>query len=92
VSLAWLLFKLPNFADAHAYVVALVQNHRQATNPAFLFLIAVYSAPVLAYHALHLARERGARMAASTSVLLGAMLAAVLLNSGRPSAFIYFQF
>jgi alginate O-acetyltransferase complex protein AlgI len=93
VSLAWLLFKLPNFGEAYAYLAALGRNHALPVNPAFLFLIGLYSVPVLAYHALHVARERGTRGAERfTPALQGLMLAAIVLNSGRPSAFIYFQF
>jgi len=93
VSLAWLLFKLPNFSEAHAYFRALFDNYDRPTNPAFLFLIALYSLPVIAYHALHVLRtSHGRLLDAMTPAFQGIMLAAILLNSGRPSAFIYFQF
>src|SRR6185503_4842592 len=80
VSLAWLLFKLPNFSEAYAYSVALFENYRLPTNPAFLFLITLYSLPVIAYHALHLMRARhGRALDAMTPALQGIMLAAILL-------------
>ncbi len=93
VSLAWLLFKLPNFSEAYAYFVALFENYSLPTNPAFLFLIALYAFPVIAYHALHVMRAHHGRVLdAMTPALQGIMLTAIFLNSGRPSAFIYFQF
>ena len=59
----------------------------------FPLIIALYSIPVLAYHGLYLLRPRYAGLVrALTPALYGLMLAGIVLNSGRPGAFIYFQF
>ncbi len=92
VSLAWLLFRLPDFSQAWGYFSALCAGSRGALHPS-AFLILLYTGPVIAYHLLELRRERAPAFLARLSIPgHAALLAAVVLNAGHPHAFIYFQF
>ncbi len=91
VTLAWLLFKLPDFAHVIAYLGAMVEN-RAVTNLSHVSHVLFYSAPVVAYYGWHLLKRRFASAARAEYLLLGVMLAAILLDSGTAGAFIYFQF
>jgi alginate O-acetyltransferase complex protein AlgI len=92
VSLAWLLFKLPHFEEVIAYVKAMAQNIAKHPSPVPLVITALLSIPVLGYHALHWIRQHRPGIEALRPALYGLMLAALVLNSGRSNAFIYFQF
>ncbi len=100
VSLLWLLFKLPDFSDVLAYVKALGRG-TGGIAPQTAYLLAVFSAPVILYHAWGGAgafRERVRQRAGTRvirlveGVLLAVLLFLILTNSGSPGAFIYFQF
>lgn len=56
--------------------------------------ILFYSTPVIGYHALHLVRQRSGFTPGPRwqSLAYGSCLFALLVNSGSPGAFIYFQF
>lgn len=94
VTTAWLLFRLPDSAHALAYLRACVTNLAFADDTALIAYILFYSAPVIAWHALHLARQRSGFTPGPRwqSLAYGACVAALLVNSGSPGAFIYFQF
>jgi alginate O-acetyltransferase complex protein AlgI len=93
VSAGWLLFKLPHFQDVMVYLGAMGRNFTKGPDIPILILIGMLSAPVIAYHALHLMRRSWpAAVERGRPVLYGAMLAAIALNSGKSDAFIYFQF
>ncbi len=96
VSLAWLLFKLPNFRDVLGYFAAVGTNWGIETDPVFVGYLMLYSSPVVLWHAWEWWRSRGARAPVfgrtSLSFGYGACLALLLLNSGSAGDFIYFQF
>jgi alginate O-acetyltransferase complex protein AlgI len=94
VTLGWLLFKLTRLDHVQAYFSTIAGNWSVPSNPGFLCQIAIYSAPVILYHLWHLSGRRvpAAVAARLRPVALGAMLAAVFLNSGTQGRFIYFQF
>ena len=93
VTLAWLLFKLPEFSQVIAYVKAMFNNTGMVTNYITVFLILLYSLPVVLYHFLYLKREVNPGFLRRADVLAyGAMLFFIFTNSGTPGAFIYFQF
>lgn len=93
VTLGWLLFKLPNFHEALLFLQALVRNTgTELSGQRILILtVAIFSLPVLIYHAAHLWMRKPLRPAWEV-VLYGVMLAACLLAPGLSGAFIYFQF
>jgi alginate O-acetyltransferase complex protein AlgI len=91
VTLGWLLFQLTDFHQVLLFVHSLATQRALATNYYLLFNIGLYSIPVLVYHAHYLWRRAGVSFA-SESLVLGALLSLIILNSGSPGAFIYFQF
>jgi alginate O-acetyltransferase complex protein AlgI len=93
VSLAWLLFKLPNFDEVLQYLQAMAANRSMRPIYWYLVIIGFFSTPVVLYHAAHLYRSRltGALIRFGPACY-GAMLAAIVTNYGPSSAFIYFQF
>jgi alginate O-acetyltransferase complex protein AlgI len=88
VTLGWLLFKLPDFADVLSYLSATATNGQLRPSALRLLVIAAYVAPVVAYHLLpsRLMSERTQKQ------VEGLLLAAIVLNAGSSQAFIYFQF
>ncbi|SDT87477.1 alginate O-acetyltransferase complex protein AlgI [Verrucomicrobium sp. GAS474] len=91
VTFGWLFFKFPNLGQAFAYLHAIGANWPkkillQQCAPVLLCLI-----PVFLHHASPFLFPKGfsARLEAWT---LAAMLFLLLVNSGVPGAFIYFQF
>lgn len=105
VTLAWLLFRLPNFNEAAAYFEALILNYGKGYMGTLQQSIWTYLVPIAAMHLWYLARRRLERLATPSArralgldhsvlqpVAMGAALLMIFLNSGKPSAFIYFQF
>lgn len=105
VTVAWLLFKLPDFFQAEAYMEAVFTNYGKHPVPLMQESIGLYLVPVAAIHLWYLAIRHLERvqtpiaqrlLLADSSLLqptaMGAALLMICLNSGRPSAFIYFQF
>jgi alginate O-acetyltransferase complex protein AlgI len=93
VTLGWLLFKLPNFSEALAYLAAIQNNRDAATDMLRYRAVELFILPVIAYYLMHLVRTRApALIAGGEQAIYGVMLSGILLNSGRPHAFIYFQF
>ncbi len=94
VTLAWLLFKLPDFQQVIGYVRCLRNNVRLPDDTLIISYIALYSAPVVAYHGAYLLRNRPAfaRIRAYDYLAYGIMLFLLLVNSGSSGTFIYFQF
>ena len=91
VSFAWLLFRLPDFSHALDYVKALTTNQVPLTGGEMLTALLVYSLPVVVYHVFQIGRSR--ETAGTPRAWACAFLAAcIVLNSGVPGAFIYFQF
>ena len=94
VTLAWLLFKLPEFDHVIEYMRALfVNTHIENLQPLIIFFTVLFSVPVVAYHLLYLwSRKPRPIMAHLKPVLYGIMLFLILVNSGGGASFIYFQF
>jgi alginate O-acetyltransferase complex protein AlgI len=100
VSVLWLLFKLPDFRQVVSYAQCLVRNPWGVQQQS-LFVIALFSLPVIVMH-LHSAGAQwakdvrlraGARAGAWTEAAVYAGMAwLILVNSGTPGEFIYFQF
>jgi alginate O-acetyltransferase complex protein AlgI len=95
VSLAWLLFKLPDFNQAVEYLKTMMNN------PSFMFdyklcaYIVLYSSPVALYHCWYLwkTNTRAAALFQNTEyAFYGMMLFLILTSSGSSGSFIYFQF
>ncbi len=97
VSVFWLLFKLPNFADVLLYFRAL-WSQPIYSDPAIGYVVILYSFPIVAYHAVRFfkAFETAPSMLIANPVAeaccLGFMLVLVFTNPGCPGNFIYFQF
>ena len=92
VTLAWLLFKLPNFQDVIRYVGALF-NNRAVTRYVIVAAVISYSAPVVLYYTWHLLKQNApSRFERYEFVIFGSLLAGIALNSGSAQKFIYFQF
>lgn len=91
VTLAWLLFKLPEFSQVTAYLGAMVHG-RGETKYWLVAHVLTYSIPVMLYYAWHLLKQRWHRVSRYEFILLGFMIVAIILDSGTTGAFIYFQF
>ena len=94
VTLAWLLFKLPDFDHVIAYMRAISSNMRIGNlQPLILFFVLLFSIPVVAYHLIYLwTRTPRPVMARIKPIIYGIMLFLILVNSGGGASFIYFQF
>lgn len=94
VTMGWLLFKLPNFSHAVDFVRNIGTNTSLPHQKMLLFNIAVFSIPVLAYHAIYLIREKLKFKIPSIfeAAVYAILLFLLLTNTGEPGAFIYFQF
>ncbi|MSU33916.1 MAG: MBOAT family protein [Pedosphaera sp.] len=91
VSLLWLLFQLSDFRDVIAYIHCLFHNPWGA-QPQALYVISLFSLPVIIQHlrgANFISRRLPARLEAP---FFGFLLFLILVNSGTPGDFIYFQF
>ena len=93
VSLAWLLFKLPNFEQVIMYVKACFRNTGLISNYISIFLIFIYALPVILYHLLYLKRQsKPAYLKKQEFVFYGLMIFLIITNGGTAGTFIYFQF
>ncbi|WP_234737017.1 MBOAT family O-acyltransferase [Tellurirhabdus bombi] len=94
VSLAWLLFKLPEFNQALAYLRAIATNTHRPHDGLIISFIMIYSTPVVLYHFRALVRERVASYDQPRwdYALYGFLLFLIITNSGSSDSFIYFQF
>ncbi len=94
VTMAWLLFKLPHFGDVVGYLKAMAHNARLPISKVMLILIALYSIPVLLYHAHHLYASNNPNRGFLKwhFFFYGAMLFLIAVSSGGSGDFIYFQF
>jgi alginate O-acetyltransferase complex protein AlgI len=91
VSFAWLLFRLSDINSIHVYLAAMLSNWKILAGAEVVFALVAYSLPVALYHLASLALP--ASMSSTVrSWAYAAMLALIILNSGVPGAFIYFQF
>jgi len=94
VTLAWLLFKLPDFRQVLQYLSCLIHNVRKGERSDLITYLLLYSSPVVAYHAAYLLRHKTffQRIRKLEYAVYGIMLFLILVNSGSSGAFIYFQF
>jgi alginate O-acetyltransferase complex protein AlgI len=92
VSMAWILFKLPNFHHAADYLRGMFVE-ADIRNPSRVYnsLALLYSLPVLLQHAVprHFLERQRARL---EPYLYGLMATLMLVEAGPASPFIYFQF
>jgi len=99
VTLAWLLFCLPA-GEAVAYLAGIATRWDAPLVLGPLFRIALFSLPVIVLHVHALAPGRTPDWRAAfrsdgswaTAAVAGAMLFALVFDSGEPGDFIYFQF
>lgn len=93
VSLAWLLFKLPDFNHVIAYFAAFKSNTLIDTDPIIVLYIFMYSSPVILYHIYYLIEQRSLGVTNKFKpAIFATLLLLIVLNSGSPQDFIYFQF
>jgi alginate O-acetyltransferase complex protein AlgI len=91
VSFAWLLFRLPDIEQVRTYLTAMVSNWRYFAGLESVLAIAAYSLPVVFYHLAQFGFSSSIRSTQRAWICAG-LLTMIVLNSGVPGAFIYFQF
>ena len=94
VTLAWLLFKLPEFSHVVQYLVSLKKNFWVGDRYDLIAYIFLYSSPVILYHLLYLIKEKQGfvKVWKLDYMLYAVMLFLLVTNSGSAGSFIYFQF
>jgi alginate O-acetyltransferase complex protein AlgI len=94
VTFGWLLFKLPHFGEAVDFCRSLVANRQLPSDLTLVSYILLYSAPVVLWHGHYVLEQslRGRIATVLKPLVYATALTAILLNSGSPGAFIYFQF
>ena len=94
VSLAWLLFKLTEFAHAIEYLKAIFNNTDKAIGKRFIALILIYSSPVILHHLYYIysVKYKNNILYKYKFIIYGILIFFILSNSGIPGSFIYFQF
>jgi alginate O-acetyltransferase complex protein AlgI len=94
VTFAWLFFKLPDIHHVAAFMKACATNFYLPDDTHLMAYILFYSVPVIAYHLAYLKRRDATTHVPvlQRSLAYGTCLFAILVNSGSPGAFIYFQF
>lgn len=95
VTMAWLLFKLPEFDHVLLYLRAIMANTHLPIDFNLQISISLYSLPVIFYHLQHIVRTRNPLrppMYSYQYAKYGLLLFLVIVNSGLPAAFVYFQF
>jgi alginate O-acetyltransferase complex protein AlgI len=94
VTLTWLLFKLPDFADVISYVNHMFSNLSFDFDNHLVIHIFFYSLPVIIYHLLYKIKPffNVTFYAKIKFIPYSIMIFLILTNSGTSGAFIYFQF
>lgn len=94
VTLAWLLFKLPDFSHVIKYSQAMGNNITNQGNVKLNMYIFLYSFPVIVYHFLYLYKESKliTIIRSKEYVVYAILLFFIATNSGISGSFIYFQF
>lgn len=94
VTLAWLLFKQPEFSHVVSYLRAMGNNFSYYFDEELCLRIFIYSLPVIVYHLFYLYKEsRPVRFAKRFEPIIYAfLLFLILTSSGSAGSFIYFQF
>jgi alginate O-acetyltransferase complex protein AlgI len=95
VSLAWLLFKLPQFSDVIKYVGAFFNNTTMYNDYKIITITLIYSFPILIFHLLYLLKNTvlyNWGFKKIEFIWYAALLFLIIVNSGNSGSFIYFQF
>lgn len=94
VTLAWLLFKLPEFNHVIKYLESIRNNFYLKDNSKIITYILIYSFPVIIYHFRYLFKDYVwvIRKRRYDYLIYGVLFFLIIVNSGKPGAFIYFQF
>ncbi|TAE10090.1 MAG: MBOAT family protein [Bacteroidetes bacterium] len=94
VTLAWLLFKLPEFSQVIAYFIAIAHNAHKAVDYQKINVVVFYSLFVLFYHLYYLfiSKYPQSKVRQIEPYLYGVCLFLIITNSGSTGEFIYFQF
>lgn len=94
VSLAWLLFKLPEFNHVIEYLRCIVLNISSNANIGLISNILIYSSPVIFHHLyfLYISNFESSIIPKLKFAFYGVLIFLILTNSGIPGSFIYFQF
>ncbi len=94
VTLAWLLFKLPNFEYVIEYFNSVSTNFYKEDNTAIITYISIYSLPIILYHLIYFIKGSRTYFFVKKMEFLfyGTMIFLIITNSGTSGSFIYFQF
>jgi alginate O-acetyltransferase complex protein AlgI len=95
VTLAWLLFKLPNFTDVLNYIEAFFNNTNKYNDFNLITYTLLYSLPVFLFHLMYLLKSTKLYYFLFKKIeyaWYGLLLFFIITNSGSPNGFIYFQF
>ncbi|MCB9033311.1 MAG: MBOAT family protein [Chitinophagales bacterium] len=94
VSLAWLLFKLPEFSHVVDYIKCIFTNTYKSPNIQLISNIFIFSLPVILHHLFYLYTFYfNSRLIKKYQfVFYGMLLFLIITNAGVPGSFIYFQF
>ncbi|MEO0469434.1 MAG: MBOAT family O-acyltransferase [Bacteroidota bacterium] len=96
ITLAWLLFKLPEFSHVVEFFNSLFNNTERKTGFKIIVFVLLYSIPVVLYHVYYLywnkKGEGENKLAWIEPYLYGGMLFFIITNAGSAQEFIYFQF
>ena len=94
MTIAWLLFKLPEFSQVILFVKAVTTNVDIGESLDITSSIMIYSLPVIIYHAHYLVQETHGEISLQWPIPIayGSMLFLIITNSASPEAFVYFQF
>lgn len=94
VTLAWLLFQLPDFSHVIKYFEAIGNNTSIRINYKLIIQILVYSSPIVLYHIVYLIKQGKYRKLVYKLeyIAYGLFIFFIITNSGIPGEFIYFQF
>lgn len=95
VTMAWLLFKLPEFSHVIKYCTSFFLNTDKYNNYKIIVYTLLYSLPVFIFHIMYL--MKGSKWYAIgfkkiEFVWYAVLLFFILVNSGSSGSFIYFQF
>jgi len=98
VTIAWILFKLPNFNHVVAFFKTIIQNPDSDYKESLglTLSVAIYSLPVILFHLYYLIKSNNhflyVKIKKTEYLMYAAMLFLIITNRGLPGTFIYFQF
>ena len=94
VTMAWLLFKLPNFSYVIDYCKSMVNNTTYKNSFSIPVFVGLFSGIVLIYHLVYLMKDTPLFpiFKRVEYIFYGIMLFLIMVNSGSSGSFIYFQF